>query len=364
MLSFSNSRNHALDAWRGLAALGVLGAHLSDRVATFYPNSIFRHGGSVERFLLHGQIGVDIFFLISGYIVFLSALKLVSHGSCEAGNFSLKRGIRIYAPYLPVAILMGIAYSLFPELSRADASRSVSWVKSLTLLPSPGDYSLSVAWTLTYEIFFYCVVAVSLFFSRKSERLVAVSIPSCIAIVYAAVTGRFVFGGTSSPWTVLSSAWNLEFFAGCALAFAVSKLSGGDSSNETIIQPVSQGLSRFVFLAAVAIMCIPASTTFVYRAGLLALVALTISPLASASISRFAICRALAALGLFSYSLYLVHNPLQSLLVRISVTLGLSSVASALILIVLPIAFAALYYSVIESKSLGFIKAIGLRVKA
>ena len=362
--SSPRARNHALDAWRGLAALAVLGAHLSDSLATFYPDSPFRHGGGLEAFLLHGQIGVDIFFLISGYIVFLSALRFRASKKRDIASFLSKRVIRIYAPYLPVAILLGLAYSVLPSISKAGEPRVVNWIKSLTLFPIAGDYSLSVAWTLSYEMFFYCIVACSIAFAGSIKKLIVAAIPSLTVIAYFLLSGRYGVGGTSNPWELLSSPYNLEFFAGCVLAFAVFQASQNAESKHLSGFPLGTWFPKALYFAAIILMLMPFQNGVVYRFLLLSLVALTISPLASASISRLRICNILAALGLFSYSLYLVHNPLQSLLVRMSVWLGLPSLFSAVALVFIPVACAFVYYISVESKSLELIKLVPDGAKA
>jgi peptidoglycan/LPS O-acetylase OafA/YrhL len=358
-------RNLALDAWRGLAALGVLGAHLSDSLATFYPDSMFQHGGGLEKILLHGQIGVDIFFLISGYIVFLSSLKLQSKKT-EIKNFLFKRAIRIYAPYLPIAILLGLAYSFLPGLSRSEMPRVVNWMKSLTLFPFAGDYSLSVAWTLTYELFFYSLVALSISFASIPGRLAAVAAPSLTALVYALVANSFGKADTNSFWGLLVSAYNLEFFMGCILAYVSFRLfsmpsSGPESGSGCLFQ---QRMPQIIYLAAVSFMLMPLTPNFLYRLFLLTLVGFTILPPFTNSISKLGFSKLLATLGLFSYSLYLVHNPVQSLLVRASIRLGLPPLASALILVFLPVIFAMSYYSLLESKSIYLIKKTNLNLNS
>ena len=63
----SLARNHFIDALRGIAALLVLATHLQASVTGFYPNGWLAAHPAVVATLEHGAIGVDVFFLISGF---------------------------------------------------------------------------------------------------------------------------------------------------------------------------------------------------------------------------------------------------------------------------------------------------------
>lgn len=117
--------------------------------------------------LEHGAIGVDVFFLISGFIVFLAARRVIQAGR-GIRIFLFKRFTRILLPYWPLALALAIAYALLPGLSAAADPIKVNWLKSLTLISAGGDYSLSVAWTLSFELFFICFWVFRLLFLSRS----------------------------------------------------------------------------------------------------------------------------------------------------------------------------------------------------
>ncbi len=71
----SLARNHFLDALRGIAALLVLATHLQSSITGFYPDGWLAAHRAELATLQHGGIGVVIFFLISGFIVFLAARR-------------------------------------------------------------------------------------------------------------------------------------------------------------------------------------------------------------------------------------------------------------------------------------------------
>lgn len=136
-MSDSTSRHHFLDALRGVAALLVLATHLQSSIIGFYPSGWLAAHPAVARVLEHGAIGVDVFFLISGFIVFLAARRVI-HAGRGVRVFLLKRFLRIFLPYWPIALALAAAYALLPGLSAAAEPRQVSWLKSLTLIPGGG----------------------------------------------------------------------------------------------------------------------------------------------------------------------------------------------------------------------------------
>ena len=104
--STSSIRNHFLDALRGIAALLVLATHLQSSITGFYPDGWLASHPAAVATLEHGSIGVDVFFLISGFIVYLAARRVI-HAGKGVRLFLLKRFLRIFLPYWPIPPLPG-----------------------------------------------------------------------------------------------------------------------------------------------------------------------------------------------------------------------------------------------------------------
>jgi exopolysaccharide production protein ExoZ len=98
-------------------------------------------------------LGVDFFFVLSGFITTFSSHRLVESRK-GASEYFWARLVRIYVPYLPVRIAMYVLYVLFPGTSEGDRP-SLSVLTTLTPLPSKP--ALSVAWTLVHEMIFYMI---------------------------------------------------------------------------------------------------------------------------------------------------------------------------------------------------------------
>lgn len=144
-----------LEAMRGLAALWVLMLHGYLAAKDFA-------GFRGAQVLANGYLGVDFFFVLSGFIIAASSQALVLAGR-GLREYASARMIRIYVPYLPIGVAMLALYALLPEVSRG-ARQSLSVLSSITLLPSDAPPALNVAWTLVHEVLFYTLF--SLFFSH------------------------------------------------------------------------------------------------------------------------------------------------------------------------------------------------------
>ena len=153
----------SLEAGRGLAAFSVVMFHASHAADNF------TSGASHTPLFAWGTHGVDFFFVLSGFIIYFVHCQ-DERGFAGAKRFLGKRIRRIYIPYLPVGILLGLAYVLFPTLSHGN--REWGWATTLTLLPFDRPASLTVSWTLVYEIIFY-LIFLSFYAVRRFGLLMA-----------------------------------------------------------------------------------------------------------------------------------------------------------------------------------------------
>jgi peptidoglycan/LPS O-acetylase OafA/YrhL len=111
----------------------------------------------VSEIAKYGYLGVQLFFMISGYVIFFSAKGKT------AGAFAASRALRLY-PAFWVAVLFTSAVSF---LFGGDTFRvsGAQVLANLTMVPGPLGYDLvdGVYWTLAYELKFYLLVGAMLF---------------------------------------------------------------------------------------------------------------------------------------------------------------------------------------------------------
>ncbi|WP_293887110.1 MULTISPECIES: acyltransferase family protein [unclassified Sphingobacterium] len=114
-----------------------------------------------------GVFGVDIFFVISGFIISLIA-------SSNPENFLKKRVARILPLYSIATMLVFILITYLPELFRNTVSNWEAFIKSLLFIPYRIENSgplLSLGWTLNCEMFFYFTMALTISFNSEKIML-------------------------------------------------------------------------------------------------------------------------------------------------------------------------------------------------
>lgn len=196
-----------LQALRGIAAITILlyhlGPMLNRRFGTDFHSDI-------------GAEGVDIFFVISGFVmVFAYAQKERS-----AWAFYGERVIRIAPLYwmatLALIVLFGLGFrpNGLQDYSLADIVTSFVFYPKVRLDGEKAPI-LSLGWTLIYEMFFYLVFGAFLWVRSTRDRVAVVS-----AVLLVVVAAGSLFG-PDSPFAlrVYTNSIVLEFVAGCWLGY-------------------------------------------------------------------------------------------------------------------------------------------------
>jgi len=142
---------HSVQYLRGLAALLVVVAHAGAHPVSD-PSYLF------DRF---GQLGVTLFFVISGFIM----VAITGTGRVGALDFLKRRVIRVVPLYWAFTTLAALLALVAPSLFHNTVFTWPHYLQSLLFVPheAPGTGStsplLSLGWTLNYEMFFYVCFA-------------------------------------------------------------------------------------------------------------------------------------------------------------------------------------------------------------
>lgn len=152
----SRRRFTELDALRGLAALAVVCLHYTSTFDTIFP-----HHETLPISFPYGGLGVQLFFLISGFVILMTARRRT-----DSIEFLKARFIRLYPTYwFCLGITVLVIYGLpFPALQRP------LWelVVNATMFQSfvaVRDFD-GVYWSLSRELVFYFLIAASLWFFK------------------------------------------------------------------------------------------------------------------------------------------------------------------------------------------------------
>ncbi|HBH6890096.1 TPA: acyltransferase [Serratia marcescens] len=155
-----------VQALRGLAALSVMLFHFRWNINTEVP-------GLGDRLFGWGATGVDLFFLISGFVITLSAAK-APEGVHGALIFLKKRALRILPAYYIILIFSFFLSGAMSTFHYAD--KTENFISALTFMPIYSNHApfyvddngmYGIRWTLNYEVLFYLIMSASIFLPKR-----------------------------------------------------------------------------------------------------------------------------------------------------------------------------------------------------
>lgn len=282
---------------RALAVIGVLLFHL-------------KIGG-----FQGGFVGVDVFFVISGYLITRNILSDLRAGRFSLGQFYVRRTRRIFPALIFTVIITYLAGALwcsplmFLDLAK-EATHALLWISNIQywreshqyFAPASDELALLHCWSLSVEEQFYLIWPGFIILAGKSGRpFTAIAMASVTSFLASIVAAR------SDPLAVFFLMPYRIFEFGCgAMVLALerkSRLPGGVAE----------------FLSAAGILAVVASAVL-FRSDMPYLgVAALLPCVGSAAViwatgrtmaSRLITNPAMIAVGAISYSLYLSHWPI------------------------------------------------------
>ena len=275
----------SIQCLRGIAAMMVVAFHAFPQLQRM------GYEGREPPFL---SAGVDIFFIISGFIMLYSAHRSPARGG---GAFLLNRAIRILPLYWILTTVLVMVALFAPQLLYSTRLVPGHAIMSYLMLPAihpvTGLYQpiLIPGWTLNYEMFFYLIFALGLWLVTDRGRKLAV------------LTGGIIVAVTLLPLRGAGSFYTngviVEFAYG--LAMACLFLAGKRIGKRLCIVAMVAG---FAVMAINDHLDLPDVRFLVY--GLPALLVFA-GALYLPLDSRHALVRLMRILGDASYSIYLSH---------------------------------------------------------
>lgn len=362
----------ALDGIRGLAAVAVVVTHVG-----FESGASFR--GLLGAFAARAEIGVAIFFVLSGFLLYrpFAAAHASGHPTPAVGRFLWRRALRIFPAYVVVLLVVLLVHHR-DELSLRLVGGNLLLLQTYghdLLLPE-----LAQSWTLSTEAAWYLALPVlgALVLRRRAgrsaERHVAVQLVVCFLLVAVSVGYAVLVRGGDILDPFLSGYWLPHYLGWFAfgMAMAVLHVRSADSARPQWLSDVAAAPLSCWALAFVlyAIACTPVAGPRgltglsvwegLAREGLYTGVAvLLILPAVFGDPSRSLSLAALASrparyLGEISYALYLWHFPLLPLAFRFTGTEEFSGRfwLNLIVLLGLAVPVAALSWHLVEQPAL------------
>jgi exopolysaccharide production protein ExoZ len=336
----------AIQYLRAIAAMSVVIFHLSWQLYWLRPTI---------QALTTLQSGVDLFFVISGYIMFYSTSGGSSLGP---GEFFKRRLIRIVPLYWVATLAMIAVLFLAPHLVKQSVFKVDHAIASLMFFPmiNPADrFSYAplvwVGWTLNYEMLFYVFFALGIALGRR--RPWQVFIVSALPI-FALVSSGYIF----TPEGLMKFYTDpiiLEFVFGMLVAAIVTRERS----------PKASWIFIPLFLLFAALYCAPAGLQDYRFARFGTLSAFIILAALRAPWPRVALLR---LIGDASYSIYIIHFFVLSAFSQAWRWLGLETSATEIIAfyflgIVLTVISGVLCWQYIETPLSGIVqRALATRI--
>jgi peptidoglycan/LPS O-acetylase OafA/YrhL len=321
-----------LDSLRAISILAVLIYH-------FFPN-----------LLPSGYLGVDVFFVISGYLITSIILDEQSNNQFSFLRFYARRIRRIYPSLLfmlATSLLVGYLF-LFPHEYKNLALHTVTgnlFSANFLLLSELGYFDISAIskpllhlWSLAIEEQFYLLWPLALIWGIKHDRLNQTILSITIVSLAISLIG---IGKSSTFYIPLTRFWELSL--GGYLAYRATK-------SQTINPRTLSALWSYCALGILMILFLNQDKTFNHP-GFITLVGVLAASYLVATPSNIKLLnnKPLQYIGLISYPLYLFHWPILSFSYLIFSGKN-DTFFEKCLLILISIGFSVFSYEIIERK--------------
>ena len=331
----SSARFTELDGLRGIAALSVAIMHLTSGEKAFG-----RGVDGMPDFSIF-QYGVQLFFIISGFVIVMSLSRTAS-----TRDFLVARGARLFPAYwvslaftLAVVVLLAPALTPAPAAILANATMMQRW---LGVDDVDGSY-----WTLFFEMNFYLIMA-GLHWAGLLDRLK----PICLGAMLATVSCLAIEAATGFALDErLRMAVMLDFSCFFVVGIMLYLRYVGDAD------PVIDVVLGLCLLAVALARVQPGPYV-----GHLAYVGLTagfilVIRMACLGYGQWLNWPLLQFLGAISYALYLIHQYAGFAILRRLDVLGLPPLLASAVTLALMIAVAVAIRRLVERPAQRWLRA-------
>ncbi|WP_456311198.1 acyltransferase family protein [Serratia proteamaculans] len=307
MIADKRKNLESIQALRGLAAMFVMLFHYGISLNLNPDNRL-------AILLSHGWSGVDMFFIISGFIAAYT-IGNDDQGFRASIEYLIQRIIRIIPLYYIITILSaGHSIESFIETGKSLLFIPIGGLPPDGWGPGYGGARVGQGWTLNYEMYFYLVVAISMMFGR-AKWLFTTGFISLVVLTPLAIFNvpeNYGFSGFYFNYQYINLMTNpivLEFIFGVIIFFIYKKMNNKTSPAWGIAILASvlcfgiNFYSPFYFNSRIAAWGIPSAI-------------LIIALLKLELMGKIRFPNIMLHLGKISFSLYLLHEGVQGILLK------------------------------------------------
>lgn len=276
--------NIAAHGLRGLAAFMVLLAHILGGTAEHIYAHVPAYVEGIKAPWYLGTFGVELFFVISGFVILPSALRYMPR------EFALRRFLRLYPLFFVLSLLfvaLNIVTNAYPKVNTAESV--IAGLLFLNLFTGTEQLTPN-AWSLTFEVMFYILMYGVVYATVHRRNAIGAAVAMVAAIAFVAafpIAIYFAMGvairlASKQRWSI---ALNPRVLEGIFLAMTILFASQGhfeyvwSDFRHPVVVPIILSTGCYFYFAVM-----PDSLT-----------------------ARALDNRVMRYLGTVSYSLYLVH---------------------------------------------------------
>jgi peptidoglycan/LPS O-acetylase OafA/YrhL len=324
------SRLIELDSLRGIAALLVVAFHYTTRYSQAYG-----HSEAPALLVSWGQYGVNMFFMISGFVIFMTLRRVT-----KPMDFIVSRFSRLFPAFWAAVLISFVLTHLLAvpgrTVSAATASLNLIMIHGLFKVPHVDG----VYWTLEIELIFYGLSLMMFMFGQLQRSHVVLA--ALIALRILTYWGE-TYAGVHMSWT-LSHLLILSYIAWFACGIMIFRLvTVRDESPRKDWAVIAFAILQLAIVESPAIGLLALGLCLVLWAGARGKLPILNNPI-------------LAWLGAISYTLYLLHQNIGFGVIMHAERAGLPSNLAILLAVTVSLTLATILTWSVERPAMAWIR--------
>ena len=294
-MSARSSHYHVFTSARGIAALWVMLLHFSVMVSQ-YSNEI------TEQFFQFGSSRVYFFFVISGFFMMHIYEKKLNSPNANPFSFFKKRASRIYPLWWCALFIMSLEVIVSESRQLPDIDNII---KQIALIkPDINENGegriLGVSWTLEFEIMFYVAFSLLFLTKNKIQKNTAIILGGAILFYFESTFALFLAGMAAAKFLQLNPKLKVAYFSPAFVILALIIYS----ETFTLSLHAEKAIFAMLFFSLLIYLAL----------------------WERAKEHNIHTPRILKLTGRYSYSIYLFHIPVGTVILKIFLTLNIPNI--------------------------------------